>query len=96
MGHLHRIPSPPSNVTAGNETLSPGATSILWPYASPQISVPDQQTLEKGWFFYLAEIALKRMINNVIKRRYESKSRGGRGHDMFDMVIEFDRQIQEW
>lgn len=64
----------------------------------------DQETLQIGWFFYLAEIALKRIIHNVVIRQYRDRK-----HNSFDprqesedcyrldkAVQEADTQIQEW
>jgi hypothetical protein len=64
----------------------------------------DQETLQTGWFFYLAEIALKRIIHNVVIRQYEDRNHnnlnpcreGGDSYGLEKAVEESDTQIQEW
>jgi hypothetical protein len=63
----------------------------------------DQVDLETGWFFYLAEIALKRIIHNVIIRQYKTTAPHALGplqreseFDLEKAVAESDTQIQEW
>lgn len=41
---------------------------------SEQPQQQQQQLLQNGWFFYLAEIALRRMLNDVLSSRYRSGS----------------------
>jgi hypothetical protein len=94
--YLHLFPSPPPNASADSEIPSRDMMQIFWPSPRSQTSVPDHQTLETGWFFYLAEIALKRILGNLLLRRYGSKSRTGSDRVELSIVAEFERQIQEW
>lgn len=94
--YLHLFPSPPPNAPGDSEMASHDMMQIFWPSPRSQISVPDHQTLETGWFFYLAEIALKRILGNLLLRRYGSKSQAGSDRVDLSIVTELERQIQEW
>jgi hypothetical protein len=62
----------------------------------------DRQNLQLAWYFYLAEIAMKRKLNNLLVWRYDTKSRG----ELLDQkskdlrlqrnVVEFERQNEDW
>jgi hypothetical protein len=64
----------------------------------------DREILQIGWFFYLAEIALKRIIHNVVIRQYRDRSHTNldqlrESKDCYRLekaVQESDTQIQEW
>ena len=94
--YLHLFPSPPPNAPDESEMPSYDMMQIFWPSPSSQTSAPDHETLETGWFFYLAEIALKRIVANVFLQLYGSKSRPGRDRVEPSVVMEVECQLQEW
>jgi hypothetical protein len=56
-----------------------------------------------GWFFYLGEIALKRLQNRVLLYRYgensnssNSYSKEERDLELRQSVSEFDLQLEQW
>ena len=79
---------------------SPDAT---WHSPRSLLSSSDQQNQELGWFFYLAEIALKRIVHNVLTWLYKSKAMGNpdstpetRDRYLQAGAVEFETQIQDW
>jgi hypothetical protein len=94
------FPSPPSFEELEQSPKSPEADSSATTRSS---SVKDRELLVTGWFFYLGEIALKRLTNRILLHRYESSSRVD-GHlsqikkdaDLERSVAEFDLQLQQW
>ncbi|KAH8649797.1 hypothetical protein BX600DRAFT_441899 [Xylariales sp. PMI_506] len=85
-------------------------------YPSPPRSMPDawsratevtdrtQAELETGWFFYLAEIALRRMMNDALSLRYRASSwylntdwwTRKDEHYLVDYVEEFMVNLRSW
>ncbi|OKP12151.1 hypothetical protein PENSUB_2311 [Penicillium subrubescens] len=67
-------------------------------------SEADRGFLVNGWLFYLGEIALKRMQYRVLTYRYDHSDGGNgqvkntsdRNSALWQSVIEFDLQLQEW
>jgi hypothetical protein len=69
-----------------------------------------QQELERSWFFYLAEIALRRMMNDALSSRYRRDSwyyTGAKwwatstidpsnGYGYFEYVTEYKQKLQDW
>lgn len=79
---------------------SPG---VAWSSPRSLVSSSDHQNQELGWFFYLAEIALKRIVHNVVTWLYKAKAKSHLGstpemHDRYLQAgaIEFETQVQEW
>jgi hypothetical protein len=72
----------------GEET-SPSATHSAW----------TQNELETGWYYYLADIAARRILQRVIKSFYESSETLWLDAP-FERVLhtaeELDRQLTEW
>ncbi|KPM38222.1 hypothetical protein AK830_g8341 [Neonectria ditissima] len=63
MQYSHVYPSPPSpSQLAGNHTRPESAAQR------------ERDRLENGWFFYLAEIALRRIMNEALSARYWADS----------------------
>lgn len=63
MQYSHVYPSPPSpGQMVGNHTRSESAAQR------------ERDRLETGWFFYLAEIALRRIMNEALSSRYWADS----------------------
>ena len=55
--------------------------------------------LEKGWFYYLADIAARRILQRVIKSFYESSELAWLDaslESIFQTAEELDRQLTEW
>jgi hypothetical protein len=74
--------------------------NVQWSSPRSLVSNNDRQNLELGWFFYLAEIALKRIVHNVISWLYKydalTESKEGSEHYFEAGALEFETQIQEW
>lgn len=97
----HVYPTPPANIRISDTSSfqSPNMQST-----SPNFSISndDRQNLELGWFFYLAEIALKKIIHNVVSWLYKAKSdvssSGSNNNDHYLQAgaTEFENQIQQW
>ncbi len=94
------FPSPPSfeelvqnsQIPSGDSGVSPGS-----------LSSNDREHLETGWFFYLGEIALKRLTNRILLHRYESgngahkyTSQAEKDAQLERSISEFDLQLQQW
>ncbi len=96
----HLYPSPPQDVPDTYD-LTPSPASS-WSFSSPAQSHVDRQNIQLAWYFYLAEIAMKRILNNLLVWRYDIRS----GREILDReskdlrlqrsVVEFDRQIEDW
>jgi hypothetical protein len=62
----------------------------------------DRQNLQLAWYFYLAEIAMKRKLNNLLVWRYDTRSGGelldqkGKDLRLQRNVVEFERQNEDW
>ena len=63
----------------------------------------DREHLRTGWFFYLGEIALKRLQNRILVYRYgdhstrSSETTGPKQEaDLSRSIREFDLQLQQW
>jgi hypothetical protein len=102
LDHPHLFPSPPLNIPNVNQPSSNEILDNHWSSPASSISTSDRQNLELGWFFYLAEIALKRIIHNVVSWLYKSRNTNThenlRNDDNYleAGVAEFETQIQEW
>jgi hypothetical protein len=62
----------------------------------------DRQNIQLAWYFYLAEIAMKRKLNNLLVWRYDIRSKGefldreSKDFRLQRNVVEFDRQNEDW
>lgn len=95
----HIFPSPPS-FNDVQEIKTP-LEEILPSKFSPVES--DRAHLETSWFFYLGEIALRKLMNRILLSRYESgrsesgaKSEMDMRLDLITSIAEFDLQLQQW
>ncbi len=99
--YLHLYPSPPKDVTDVCNQASPSSASS-WSLSSPAQIHTDHQNIQVSWYFYLAEIAIKRILNNLLVWRYNIRSRDqlldqeSRDNRLEQNIIEFERQNQEW
>jgi hypothetical protein len=97
MHYLYILPSPPVDLPPEQVHNTPDT----W-VSSPRsfISAKDRQNLETGWFFYLAEISLKRITSNVLilrhKLKYSKESKVDLNQALETSVTEFETQIHEW
>jgi hypothetical protein len=94
----HIFPAPPS-LEQPNLSAT-GGESISFQGASFET---DRAHLVTGWFFYLGEIALKRLGNRILLYRYgdqsDSSGRGSEEENDLDLrrsVLEFDLQLDQW
>jgi hypothetical protein len=99
--HPHLFPRPPIGIhdALGSEDTS----ESHWPSPQSWTSTSDQHYLELGWFFYLAEIALKRIVHNVIfwlckptTATISGDSGRGEDYELARGAVEFETQIQHW
>ncbi len=102
----HLLPQPPVADTE-EDALNHFETSQnqVLHEASPQLSTTSSDThhMQTGWFFYLAEIALRRIVNRVLLHRYRrhGKLHPSRYPDMDienlqETVSDFDMQLRSW
>lgn len=94
----HIFPAPPS-LEQPNPSAA-GGESISFKAASFET---DRAHLVTGWFFYLGEIALKRLVNRILLYRYgdQNDSNGSSLEEQNDLdlrrsVLEFDLQLDQW
>ena len=55
--------------------------------------------LEEGWYYYLADIAARRILQRVMGSFYEADQSSWLGtpfHNMSQTASELDRQLMEW
>ncbi|KAL3466524.1 hypothetical protein BJX64DRAFT_250226 [Aspergillus heterothallicus] len=95
MPYPHVYPSPPS-------------LSILTDLSAT--TRQGKEDLERGWFFYLAEIALRRIMNDAISSRYGKDSwyrtqdkwwatttaEGLNGYSSCEYVTEYQSKLEDW
>ncbi len=97
----HLYPSPPKEFPGGYDQTS-SSSAGFWSSSSPTQSSTDRQYLLLGWYFYLAEIWMKRIFNNLLVWRYnfrsgrESLDQGSKDFGLEQNVVEFKRQVQGW
>lgn len=98
MDYPHLFPNPPD--TPEQDGASLRESEVSWSSPRTVIHPTDRQNLERAWYFYLAEIALKRMINNVIIRHHHQRQRDSHRSfaesELEKNVFEFDMQVQKW
>jgi hypothetical protein len=101
--YLHLFPSPPASMQDSAQHLAYGSPEVAWSSPRSLVSSSDRQNQELGWFFYLAEIALKRIAHNVIIWLYKAKATSHHGSTLESRdrylqagALEFETQIQEW
>lgn len=98
MDYPHSFPSPPLEYREDQGTSPDDSSAMNWSSPKPSVNAFDRQYLERGWYFYLAEIALKRMLHNIIVRRFQSKmwNQPEAESDLEQNVREFDMQVEQW
>jgi hypothetical protein len=83
-----------------NRQHSHDSPNFQWSSPKALVNSSDRQNLELGWFFYLAEIALKRMAHNVISwlHNFDSSaiSRSDSDRYLAAGATEFETQVQDW
>lgn len=107
----HIFPSVPVASAAEQDTPSTGWQSLQQEHTlrSGTISSPpsrDQSNQENSWLFYLAEIALRRIMNRVLLVRYkthvrdlstlENKLSEIHVQELRETVREVDLEIHQW
>ena len=98
----HLYPSPPKDLPEDHNQASSPSTVLSWPLLNGGTHFRDREILQTAWYLYLAEIGLKRIMNNLLLWRCNITS----GRDILDQetkdhilqqnMMEFDKQIQEW
>jgi hypothetical protein len=84
----------PSSSVLGRESTSFPTTSFE----------TDRAHLVTGWFFYLGEIALKRLGNRILLYRYgdgddshgSASSDDDKESNLRQSAVEFDLQLEQW
>jgi hypothetical protein len=101
--HPHFFPSPPTSMRDSAQDFAYGSSDAAWSSPRSLVGSSDRQNQELGWFFYLAEIALKRIVHNVVIWLYKGKAinyhgsaPGTRDGYLQAGALEFETQIQEW
>lgn len=95
----HIFPSPPS--FGDVQEIETCSEEMLPLKSSPLES--DRAHLETSWFFYLGEIAIRKLMNRILSSRYEngrvesgSTLEADIGLDLVSTIAEFDLQLQQW
>jgi hypothetical protein len=100
--YLHLYPAPPRDLSIDDHPVSPASINPPWSSLTKEFHFTGSRTLHTAWYFYLAEIALHRILHSLLVWRYgaiaggEPLDRHAKDHLLQQNVIEFDRQIQEW
>jgi hypothetical protein len=96
----HIFPSPPSFEEPDPNLRAPVGESRS--FQTPSFET-DRAHLVTGWFFYLGEIALKRLMNRILLYRYRENSSSCNGNseeendsELRQSVSEFDLQLEQW
>jgi hypothetical protein len=50
---------------------------------------------EPAWYFYLAEIALRRLKNRILSSLYQSEN-ASQGMDREEIALDYEKQIEAW
>ena len=96
----HIFPSPPNfeELESDLSTLVRGARS----FHTPSFET-DRAHLVTGWFFYLGEIALKRLMNRILLYRYgdncsrcDERPEQEGDLELRQSISEFDLQLEQW
>lgn len=68
-----------------------GVSNLSYPSFFPS---PPEKFRDEGrsWYFYLAEIALKRLINDVMRHQFVTQTRPA----LFETTAIFEEQLSEW
>jgi hypothetical protein len=91
----HIFPSPPNFEDPDPNLRVPLGESRS--FQTPSFET-DRAHLVTGWFFYLGEIALKRLMNRILLYRYRENSNSEEQNDseLRQSVSEFDLQLEQW
>lgn len=101
IAYPHLYPSPPKDVPDVYDQASPSSAGS-WSFSGAAQTHIDRQNIQLAWYFYLAEIALKRKMHNLLVWRYNIRSRGeetdqeSKDRMLQRNVVEFERQKEEW
>jgi len=107
LGYPYMFPSPPTPLSPlqppqeglPGPVLTPlSSTSIQQAYSSPG-SISHQKAEVQSWFYYLSEIALRRIENRVLYTFYsEDNSSWSRRNicDMATIATDFEMQLLNW
>lgn len=101
------FPSPPSPTSPADmetcadsplQTLSPATgLSVLVPDDASQIRQHSNRNEEESWYYYLTEIALRRIGNRVINTFFGYEKSEWLNIDRYlDMAIEYEAQVTTW
>ncbi|KAJ5096205.1 hypothetical protein NUU61_005561 [Penicillium alfredii] len=94
LGYIHVFPCPPDAYTTG-----PSPRSIFSPGGREQACNPSPHEQEQAWFYYLSEIALRRIGNRVLDSFYKEGFQAWIDFNvpsMMQVANEFLRQLNQW
>lgn len=78
---------------------SPGSSSLAKNAFSPSENLP-QHEFEKSWFYFLAEVAIRRISTRIIDTfylaRYAEVWLRGPAERMFRLAKELEGQLEQW
>lgn len=101
----HMFPSPPElSSDSGSSVLSPAAITPSPGFESPSLNIHSnsmtiQQEQEKSWFYYLSEIALRRIGNRILNAFYREETPqwvNMNAQETTKIAEEFIRQLEQW
>lgn len=102
------FPSPPDSLSSLDEHWHKASRGDQAQDHNGASSPSDHRCIELGWFFYLAEIALRHIANRAVQTNYQilhkcllgptgrPDLKGINVQEMLEVTHAFDQQLQEW
>lgn len=76
--------------------IKTSAWDLRYPDLFPDPPESIQSQGEPAWYFYLAEIALRRLNNRILSATCLNDQNAGNVADKVAMTLEFERQAHSW
>lgn len=78
------------------DIAKPRAPALSYPdfYPTPPLELGSQN--ESGWYFYLAEVALRRFGNRILAHVYQYDPNTCPKLKALEEVVNFERQAEDW
>jgi hypothetical protein len=109
MRYPDMFPSPPSEVTGNgqhevvdmpplSDLASPSSSTDTFASRQHQAGTIDE-IQKQSWYYYLTEIALRRIGNRILNAFYKDKAVPGYGIKVVEMMmiaVDFESQLMQW
>jgi hypothetical protein len=107
LAHPDMFPSPPTPASRVDDVPDSSMPSVLTPLSSPsfsqtyqtQTSMSLREAEEQSWFYYLSEIALRRIKNRVLHYFYKEENTSWSKMNVFESAIiveDMELQLRNW